>query len=737
MKKILSFVLTAAICFSFIAVAPSAEAYSVSEDDANESAAILQMMGAMQGDGSGYLDLGGTLTRAQFCKIAVVMMGLSAKVSQYASFTIFPDVPSTAWEAGYVNLAVRSAGIMTGYPSGYFGPEDVITYGQAVTVLMRILGYESSDVGAKWPDDYINKAAEVGLTDGVSSYGSSAITRGEAAILFANTLTCEVNGTDNAYSSTISGAKTIENVFFVSGNATTDSGLTGAVEVAGAISGTYLKVNSVPSSLIGKFGTLVLNSAGKALVFIPDAEGSTTTSTVSDTTGSYITCANGTKISMSSSPVFYMDGEKSDYSDEWYNIEKGMAVSAYYSDGGTVQYVLVTSSGSSSDITAIATSSGFSFPSSAKIYKNGCEAESSDVCAYDVISYTSGSSVYNVSDKKISGRYDDAYPNDDTPSTVTVLGAEFEVLDSAVSSLSNFSVGDSFTLLLTSDNKVAGAVSTSTLSVKNIGIVTSASSSKVTLKLVNGITVSGKTNDTDAENYNKMLFSVSSSGDGYVSLANITEQSVSSTLNLSEKTLGSAKLSPSVKIIDWIVDGNAVEVDIDDITTKSISGSKIYYAAYDAANNVTLIVLRDATGDAYSYGYIETGSKTTISGSFSVTNSTVTLTNSEGSSTVLGNSELYSGMYAGISLNKSGNLGSYVKLTKAVGIGRSDFTEDVYGNIYVNVDGETIPVSADVQVYVESIDSWTTVASARSRSDSLTVYYDTDKGCKIRVITAD
>ncbi len=736
MKKIISFVLTAAICLSFITVIPKASAYS-SAEDANESAAILQMMGAMQGDGSGSLDLSGTLTRAQFCKIAVVTMGLSAKVSQYSGYTIFPDVPATSWEAGYVNLAVRNAGIMSGYPSGYFGPEDVITYGQAVTVLMRVLGYKSTDVGAKWPDDYISKAGEVGLTDGVSSYGNSIITRGEAAVLFANMLSCKVNGSAKTYASTISGVTTVENVFLVSGNATTDSGQTGAVKIAGASSGTYLKVNSVPSALVGKFGTLVLNSAGKALTFIPAADGTTITSTVTDTTASYISCSNGTKISMTSSPTFYMDGQKADYSSKWYNIEKGMSVSAYYSDGGTVQYVLVASSGSDSDITAIATSNGYTFPSSAKIYKNGYEVTSSDVCPYDVISYVSSSQVYNVSDKKISGRYDDAYPNDDTPSTVTVLGAEFEVLDSAVSSLSKFSVGDNVTLLLTADNKVAGAVSTSTLSAANIGIVTSASSSKVTLKLVNGITVSGKINDTSAANYKNMLFSVSSSGEGYVSLANLTEKSVSSTLNLSDKTLGSARLSPSVKIIDWIVDGNAAEVDIDDITAKTISGSKIYYASYDAANNVTLIVLRDVTGDAYRYGYIDIGSKTTSSGGFSVTNETVTLTNSDGSSTVLGNSDLYSGIYAGISLNKSGNLGSYVKLTKATGIGRSDFTEDVYGNFYVNINGTTIPVSDDVQVYVESIDSWTTLASARSRSDSLTVYYDADKGCKVRVVIAD
>ncbi len=94
MKKLLTILLAAALCLSgFIFAAPRASA--LAQDETNKAAAVLNMMGAIEGDGSGSLGLESTLTRAQFCKIAIVVMGHSAKVPQYAGYTIFPDVLST------------------------------------------------------------------------------------------------------------------------------------------------------------------------------------------------------------------------------------------------------------------------------------------------------------------------------------------------------------------------------------------------------------------------------------------------------------------------------------------------------------------------------------------------------------------------------------------------------------------------------------------------------------------
>ena len=284
------------------------------------------------------------------------------------------------------------------------------------------------------------------------------------------------------------------------------------------------------------------------------------------------------------------------------------------------------------------------------------------------ITYSSDSSAYSVSDKKISGRYDDAYPNDIDPSTVTVLGTEFEVLDSALPTLANFSTGETITLLLTTDNKVEGAVSADTLRVNNIGIVTSATSSKTTVELTNGITVSGNVKAGDADEYKDMVVSVSSNGEGYIYLTTLQEQSIASTLNLGSKKLGDATLSVSVKIIDWINLSTAVEVDINDIGLNTVDGSKIYYAEYDLSGKASLIILEDVTGDGYTYGIVELGSKTSSSGSFTVTNTTVTATNSEGSATYTGNCGITNDCIAGVAAKSDGILAGAAILTKASGI---------------------------------------------------------------------
>ena len=81
------------------------------------------------------------LKRSEFCKMAVLAAGFD-ELTLYNSYTLYPDVRNTSWYAPYVNAAVKKYQIIKAYPSGYFGPEDNITYGQAVTILLRMLGWK-------------------------------------------------------------------------------------------------------------------------------------------------------------------------------------------------------------------------------------------------------------------------------------------------------------------------------------------------------------------------------------------------------------------------------------------------------------------------------------------------------------------------------------------------------------------------------------------------------------------
>ena len=105
--------------------------------------------------------------------------------------TVFPDVKPSHWAASYINMAAKGKTIISGYPDGKFHPERPVTVGQAVTILLRMLGYKDENVGGVWPDSYMAVGATIGLTDGVGTNGNAPLTRGQAAKLFLNLLRAE------------------------------------------------------------------------------------------------------------------------------------------------------------------------------------------------------------------------------------------------------------------------------------------------------------------------------------------------------------------------------------------------------------------------------------------------------------------------------------------------------------------------------------------------------------------
>lgn len=100
--------------------------------------------------------------------MAVELMGNGDQVPAQMNRTIFKDVPATHWARGHIAVATQSTtsgsgenasttpGIIRGDAYGNFNPDRAITYAEAVTILVRILGYGDSDVGmcgpaAIWP----------------------------------------------------------------------------------------------------------------------------------------------------------------------------------------------------------------------------------------------------------------------------------------------------------------------------------------------------------------------------------------------------------------------------------------------------------------------------------------------------------------------------------------------------------------------------------------------------------
>lgn len=183
-KRIVAALLSAALALGLAAPALAAGT-AVSED---EAAQVLAALDIMTGVGGGELRLDRTITRAELTKMAVAASVYKDSVGDTASVSPYPDVARTAWYAPYVELA-RDQGLVMGDTAGYFRPERDIRLSEAVTIVLRLLGYQDSDFSGAWPSGQMALYRTLGLNAGVSAGQEDAITRRDALYLFYNLLT--------------------------------------------------------------------------------------------------------------------------------------------------------------------------------------------------------------------------------------------------------------------------------------------------------------------------------------------------------------------------------------------------------------------------------------------------------------------------------------------------------------------------------------------------------------------
>jgi hypothetical protein len=188
MKKLLSLVLVLSLVLGSVAFAFATPA-DVVGTDYDEAVTRLEALGILTGYADGSFKPENTITRAEYAAVVVRALGLDAAAIKGA--TAFTDVPATHWASGYINIA-SGLEVVNGYGNAMFGPEDAVTYEQAVTMAVRALGYEpkAADMGG-YPNGYLAVAAEEDITDGVAGVVGSPASRGIVALLIDNSL--EVN----------------------------------------------------------------------------------------------------------------------------------------------------------------------------------------------------------------------------------------------------------------------------------------------------------------------------------------------------------------------------------------------------------------------------------------------------------------------------------------------------------------------------------------------------------------
>ena len=261
MKKRLLTLFMAVVMAASLCSVPASAFSDVTDRTTAAAVETLRLMGVLDGYGDGTFRPNTELNRAQFCKMAVYLMDGSDELGKYSVLTVFPDVKPSHWAASYVNLAAKGARVISGYPDGKFHPERAVTAGQAVTILLRLLGYSDADIGGVWPASQMAMGKAVGLTNGVGlTDGNRGLTRGQAARLFVNFLRTEMKSGGTYH--TLDEKTTLLSVDGGAGTLTVSGGKTYPMVVARA-----------STSLVGARGQVVLNDKGKALTFLPDSNG--------------------------------------------------------------------------------------------------------------------------------------------------------------------------------------------------------------------------------------------------------------------------------------------------------------------------------------------------------------------------------------------------------------------------------------------------------------------------------
>lgn len=164
---------------------------------AEEEVCTLYSQNVVEGNSERNFDPNNYITRAEFLKISLLHLGYRVYSVQSAEFD---DIEPGDWYYQYITFA-RSKGFVNGYEDGGFHPNDYITRGEAIVMIMNIAGISTYNASYStirfhdvWTNDWfanaVGLATDYGIIQGYTDntfrpYDN--IRRAEAAVVARNT----------------------------------------------------------------------------------------------------------------------------------------------------------------------------------------------------------------------------------------------------------------------------------------------------------------------------------------------------------------------------------------------------------------------------------------------------------------------------------------------------------------------------------------------------------------------
>lgn len=630
MKKVISLILTAALTMSVMAL-PALAARSDSGIEA-----LMRDLEIMQGDEKGDMMLDKKVSRAEFAKIAIAASPKKNSVALGLKQSPFKDVPYYTWYAPYVKAAV-SANYVVGYLDATFRPDNTVTYEEAATIMLRVLGYNDGDFTDAYPYGQLSKAQSLDLLDDVNAGIGEEMTRYNVMRLVYNAL-----GTYTTNNGVLAGSHNVnltDNADVIATGNEDDS--LGEDKVYTSI-GTFNKGAYFNDDWAGVRGKLYVKNNKDLIAAVAD-DGQTKEgyksyfvySVLPDS--SVVGYNNGSfeEIDIPDGTTVYANQSRTSFAATKNTLEMGDTLNVKYTKNGSVDYVTYDSNNLKGPvkvtddnwITYLGADEG------SKVFRSGAESTASAVSVNDIVYYSEPLNVIFAYTDKVTGVYEKASPTKDSPEKVTISGKEYSVESvDAFKDLSSggaYKYGDTITALLGRSGAVAGIAGKGSVAGVNTKGGTSYGNSA-------GFVIdAGKKDFTNADNtvYTSYYAKVAQP-DGTVTeyptandcknlicaVVRITfkdgkaifsrsTSSLSGKVNAAKNMIGDKNVAEDVKILDTAgtyTDDTPLykRIYLQRIDGVTLSSTKVAYYSQNTAGEIDNIILNDVTGDLYSYGII-------------------------------------------------------------------------------------------------------------------------------------
>ena len=617
MKRILCILVI--LCMLLGGISVNAREYSY-----NDMAEFLAGLDILHGDASkgGDYDFYSYLTRAQFAKIAVAASKYKNSVPVGTNTSPYSDVPRTHWAAGYIKVAATNS-LVTGYPDSTFRPEATVLLEEAVTIALKLLGYENADFGGEWPYGQLGIANNLGLLENVSATVGSPLNRLDAIVLMYNTLN-ENTKSGSSYLSSL-GYQITEDVVLISSSLQDPSIDNDRVVTS---SGTYKVANSFDFSRIGEKGDILLKNGKEIVKFFGNGRNKEAYVVMGVLAGDIIVSDRGTSkvLDLTEDTEAYYNNAKTTVSSLTSKLKMGDSVSVIKDDLGQIKHVVAQNQVMEGPLRVNSLNILDSILTNDKevtLIKGGRIVDSSSLAINDIIYYSKAmNTVWAYSDKRV-GVYEDATPNQEAPSSIVVSGVTYEIESAEafakLSSTGSFKFGQSITLLFGKDGKIADVISSGDGADELYGLAINAGTKEFTLNnekysayYISVATPDGNQLDYETEKLHDGLkgkvVKLTFKAEGAVAPV-VTTGGLSGTYSYGTGTLGANKVAANVQIIDakeTMVSevGAYTKIYPSRIDGVEFSSNDILYYSKNNSGEIDKLILNDVTGENYQYGMI-------------------------------------------------------------------------------------------------------------------------------------